>query len=100
LATQVALIALGDDAAAAAIKLARELWQSNVRVELLAPDRGLKALMRRANKLGVPLAIIVGENEIARGVLTLRDLRASTQREIPLDTVTREVVAAFNASRA
>jgi histidyl-tRNA synthetase len=99
-AAQVALIALGDDAAAAAIKVARELWQRDLRVELLAPDRGLKALMRRANKLGAPLAIILGENELARGVAQLRDLRAGTQREIQLDAVAGEVAAAISTSHA
>jgi histidyl-tRNA synthetase len=99
-AAQVVLIALGDEAAAAAIKVARDLWQRDLRVELLAPDRGLKALMRRANKLGAPLAIILGENELARGVAQLRDLRAGTQREIRLDAVPGEVAAAMSASRA
>ena len=98
-AVDIALIALGDEALAEATKIARALWQHDLRVELLAPDRGLKALMRRANKVGAGLALILGENELARGVAQLRDLRASTQREIRLDSVTHEVATAVAASR-
>ncbi|MGH7838193.1 MAG: histidine--tRNA ligase, partial [Candidatus Binataceae bacterium] len=90
-APDAALIALGDGAVVAATKLAGELWRRGLRVELLAPDRGLKALMRRANKLGAHFAIILGENELARGVVQLRDLRASSQRELPLAAVADEV---------
>ncbi|HLW70264.1 MAG TPA: histidine--tRNA ligase [Candidatus Binataceae bacterium] len=98
-APDVALIALGDSAVVAAMKLAGELWRRGICVELLAPDRGLKALMRRANKLGAHFAIIVGENELARGVVQLRDLRAGTQRELPQAVVAGEIAAVSEPAR-
>jgi histidyl-tRNA synthetase len=98
-APDATLIALGESAVVAAMKLAGELWRRRLRVELLAPDRGLKALMRRANKLRAHFAIIVGENELARGVVQLRDLRAATQREVRLDAVAGEIAAASAPAR-
>ena len=80
----VALIAMGEAALHTAIGLARGLRQANLRVELLSPERGLKALLRRADKIGAHHALILGANELAKGVVQLRDLKSSTQREVPL----------------
>ena len=53
-----------------------------MRVEPLAPGRGLKALLRRADKIGARYAVIIGDKEIDRGVVMLRDLKQSIQREV------------------
>ena len=66
---------------------------NNLRVEMLSPERGLKALLRRADKLGAHYALIMGENELARGVVQLRDLKASTQREVANHAVATEIAA-------
>jgi histidyl-tRNA synthetase len=90
----VAIIAMGDGATAAAMRLAKELRARNLRIELLSPERGLKALLRRADKIGAYHAAIIGDNELARGVAQIRDLRNSTQREVPLSNVATEIVDA------
>ncbi len=63
---------------------------------MLSPERGLKALLRRADKVGARYALIVGENELARGVVQVRDLKTSTQREIAKDAVASEIAAPAN----
>ncbi len=94
-APDAAIIAIGEAAVAGAIALARELRASGLRIELLSPERGLKALLRRADRGGARHALIIGENELAAGVVQMRDLRASTQ-----NTVARgEVAAALAAAR-
>ena len=90
-APDAALIALGDASVIAATRLAGSMRSRKLRVEMLSADRGLKALMRRTNKIGARFAVILGENELARGVVQLRDLRASTQREVALDGVVGEI---------
>ena len=60
----------------------------HLRVELLSPDRGLKALMRRASKIGARFAIIIGENEVSQSKAQVRDLAASAQREVPTASAT------------
>ena len=52
-------------------------------VEVLSPERKLKALLTRASRIGARFAVIVGENELERGVVQIRDLVKSEQREIP-----------------
>jgi histidyl-tRNA synthetase len=78
-----AMIALGDASAVRAVIVARALRERGLRVEMFSPERKLKALLSRANKIGARFAIIIGENEIQKGVVVLRDLKTSTQRELP-----------------
>jgi histidyl-tRNA synthetase len=77
-----AIIAMGQGAARQAIVVARDLRAANFSVEMLSPERKLKALLGRASKIGARFAIIIGEDELARGVVQLRDLKQSTQREV------------------
>jgi histidyl-tRNA synthetase len=77
-----ALIALGNPALSVVMQLSAELRAGGLRVEPLSPERGLKALLRRAGKIGARYAIIIGEDEISRNVVQLRNLQESTQREI------------------
>ncbi|MGH7949115.1 MAG: histidine--tRNA ligase [Candidatus Binataceae bacterium] len=80
-----ALIALGDAAAREAFALARRLRAAKLSIEMLSPDRKLKALIGRADKIGARYAVIVGDDELKRGVVQLRDLRKSEQREVRLN---------------
>ena len=81
--TDAAIIAIGGAAALKAVAVARTMRESGLSVEMFSPERKLKALLSRANKIGARFAVIIGENEIAKGVVVLRDLQASTQREVP-----------------
>jgi histidyl-tRNA synthetase len=90
-APDAALIAMGDAAVKQLVLLAQQLRQAGLAAELLSPQRGLKALLRRAGKIGAHYALILGDNELARGVVQLRDLQASSQREVSLGTVIEEI---------
>jgi histidyl-tRNA synthetase len=88
---RVALIALGDDAAVKATEIARELRAKALQVELLSTERSLKAQLRRADKIGANFAVIIGQDELARSAAQLRDLGASTQREVNLAELAAEL---------
>ena len=81
-APDAAIIAMGQGAARQAIVVSRDLRAANFCVEMLSPERKLKALLGRASKIGARFAVIIGEDELARGVVQLRDLKQSTQREV------------------
>jgi histidyl-tRNA synthetase len=89
-----AIIALGAPALRAAMDLARELRNAEIRIEVLSPERGLKAQLRRADKIGVRHVIIIGDDELSRAVVQVRDLKASTQRELSRSEVRAAIVAA------
>ena len=74
---------LGDAAKSAGVRVASELRRAGVSASL-APSRGLRAQLRYASGNGFTHAAILGEDELARGAATLRDLRQSTQAEVAL----------------
>jgi histidyl-tRNA synthetase len=49
--------------------------------------RSLKGQMRRAGKSGARYVLILGEDEMKRGEIQLRDMLTKTQRVLPLDDV-------------
>jgi len=92
-ARRVALIALGEQAVVRAAELARQLRQYPFEVELLSPERSLKAQLKRANHLGSRYAVILGEDELARGRAQLRDLERSLQHEVALEDLAQTLCA-------
>ncbi|MBI3756967.1 MAG: histidine--tRNA ligase [Deltaproteobacteria bacterium] len=84
-APAVFIAPLGAAAESQAFALARRLRKAGQRVELESGDRGLKTQMRRADKLGVRYVLILGENEIAAGKGTVRDMQAKVDRAMAVD---------------
>jgi histidyl-tRNA synthetase len=56
--------------------------------------RGVRAQMKRADRLAARLTLIVGGDELARGEVTLRDMTSGEQRAVPR----AEAVAAARAA--
>lgn len=74
---------LGARAHAWALAEAQRLRLGGLRVELdHRHDQGLKAQLKRADKLGARLALIVGDQELDRGALALKDLATKEQHEV------------------
>ncbi|WP_231511597.1 histidine--tRNA ligase [Chondromyces apiculatus] len=80
---------IGAAAADRALLLARELRSFGVRVELDGRGVKLKPMLRRADALGARLCIILGDGEIERGVVTVKDLVGHAQDEIPFEGAAR-----------
>jgi len=72
----------GDEVKREAIKLAHTLRTNHIGVLCALGNRSLKSQMKRANKSGVLFTLILGENELARDVVTVRDMRNSQQMEV------------------
>jgi histidyl-tRNA synthetase len=77
---RVVLVPLGAQAQAATLQLARELTRAGVGVEVEVAGRSLKAALKRADKAGRRFVAILGEEELARGAVALRDLASGEQR--------------------
>jgi histidyl-tRNA synthetase len=71
-----------------------------VRFELNTGGGNFKAQFRRADKSGAALALIVGEDELARGVVAMKPLRAeSGQSECPIAQLASGLDAALAAAK-
>ena len=64
---------------APAIRLATELRSHGIRVQLYCEQKKFKAKMSYADKLGIPYAVFLGEDEIAAGTCSVKDLTTGQQ---------------------
>jgi histidyl-tRNA synthetase len=82
-ARPIAVIPVGEKGEAAAVKVAHELRGAGYVVDL-GYSGNVARRMKRANKIGARVAVILGEDELARAAATLRDLDSGEQVEVPL----------------
>ena len=76
----VFLMPLAAGALDKALRLQRRLREAGLRVLLDPEGRSFKSRMKQADKLGARYAAILGDDELAKGVWTLRDMARSEQR--------------------
>jgi len=79
----VFVAALGDRARDAAFELLRDLRRAGVNAQADYEGRSIRSQMKRADRLGAPIALIIGDDELARGEVTLRDMKSGEQHAIP-----------------
>ena len=82
----VVIAPLGSAAESRALGIARALRRAGIAIE--QDYRGnMKRRMQRANKLNARAAVILGEDELAKGVVQLKDLDSGEQREVAIDAL-------------
>jgi histidyl-tRNA synthetase len=79
-ARRLYLVPLGAPAQAEVLSLAREWSRAGVMVEVELTGRSLKSALKRADKEGFAAVAILGDDELAGGVVAIRDLVASSQQ--------------------
>ena len=67
---------------AAAIEVAEELRSAGIRVQLYGEQKKFKQKMSYADKLGVPYAILLGEDEISQGLCSIKNMRTGEQQTV------------------
>ena len=72
---------MGEKAYAPSVKLARKLRDSGFAVELPPEEMKFKKSLGLADKLGARYALIIGEDEVNSGQLTLKHLADGQQQK-------------------
>jgi len=85
------LAPLGERAAQAANVLARELRAAGIPAEADTRGGSLKSLLRRADALGARVCLVLGDSELERGVVAVKDLAARSQAEVVRGEVAAKV---------
>ena len=67
---------------APAIALAQSLRNAGIRVQLYAEKKKFKQKMSYADKIGVPYAVLLGEDEIAEGVCSVKNMVTGEQLKL------------------
>ncbi len=79
----VFIVYLGDEAMQAAFSLLNRLHREGISSVMDYSGGSLRSQMRKADKLKSARVIIIGGDELEKGVVVLRDMEAKTQEEIP-----------------
>jgi len=89
---EVGVVTQGAEARRSVLALARELRRRGVRVDVDHRGSSIKSQMKRANRLGARVVLLVGGDELGRGVVTLRRMEDSQQQEVPRDDALARVL--------
>jgi len=79
--TSVLVSVFDKDFLATSIKLASKLRENNIDSEVYLESRKLKAQFSYANKLGIPFVVIIGKNELQKGLYALKNMKTGEQQE-------------------
>ena len=78
---------LGKEAKAKAYKLVNEIRSAGIVVETDYMDRSVKAQMKYANKIGAKNTVILGADELEKGVATIKNMENHEETEVALDNI-------------
>ena len=93
----VLILPMTDDLSPA-IAFATKLRGAGVRAQLYTEQKKFKQKMSYADKLGVPFAAFLGEDEIAQGKVSLKDMATGEQKLLDADEAAQAVLDALKAS--
>jgi len=88
----VALVPIGAEAEALMLRLAEDLRDAGLAVDL-GYAGNLPRRMRRADRIGARAAVLMGDDELASGVATVRDLDSGAQSAVALDALAAHLKA-------
>ena len=84
--------------AAPAIALAQTLRSNGIKVQLYGEQKKFKQKMAYANKLGVPFAVLLGEDEIAEGMCSVKNMVSGEQVKLAPAEAASYIKAALSAN--
>jgi histidyl-tRNA synthetase len=92
-AVDVFIAWMGERAYSTAVRLARVLRGEKHTVELPPEEIKFRKALERADKMGARYVLIIGEDEIASDMLTLKHMADGTQEKLPESALLEHVTA-------
>jgi histidyl-tRNA synthetase len=87
---EVFLIALGDNNKDQVIQLLNQLRNQGISADMEYGDRALKGAMKAADKSGAKYSVVLGDGEVASGVLQLKDMKTGIVKEVRISDLVNE----------
>lgn len=87
-------IPMGEGAGKKGVELLRAWRQGGLNVSEDFSDAGLKNRMKRADRLGADFAIILGDDELGDGVVTLKCMKTARQERVAWDALVEKILTA------
>jgi len=90
-ATQVLFINFGEKETAFCIPLIAQLRKAGIRTEIYPDAVKMKKQMSYANAKQIPFVVLVGENEMNSGKVTLKNMSTGEQMQVGVDEIIEQV---------
>jgi histidyl-tRNA synthetase len=90
----VFFVTLTPEARIPAMKLAVALREEGISSDLDYGGRGMRAQFKQADRTGASYVAILGEDELARGVCTVRDMASGEERIVPVAEGAKDLIRA------
>jgi len=87
----VYIVSLGEEAGREALKILDLLRKSGIPADTDYENKSLKGAMRKANDLMAKYVIIIGEDELKKNIVTVKDMVTGEQREIKQENLIQEM---------
>ena len=84
-------VPLGEAALKKFLSISMELRDAGIRSDLDYLEGSLKAKLRRADKTHAKYCLVIGDNELAKGVALLKNMTQSTQEEVFLNQIVEKI---------
>src|SRR5699024_2608999 len=90
------IVTIGEDnVQKEAVRLLHSLRKEKVKIDKDYQGRGVKAQFRAADRLKAKFVIVLGENELEKGVVQLRSMATRDEQEVPLADLTKVLLEAL-----
>ena len=86
----------GTKEATRSLEIIKQLRQEGIAAEIYPDAAKMKKQMGRADSLGIPFVAIIGENELANGSITLKNMATGEQQELTPTTLIDTLKADVN----
>ena len=84
--TEVYIASIGANTLAHRMKIARCLWQADISAEYSHKENPkLKPQMDEVLERAIPYMVVFGDDEMAKGVVQLKDMRERSEKEVAID---------------
>lgn len=82
---------LGDTTIETAMNIAENLRKNDLKVHIDFSSKGMKSHMKKADKLAVKYCVILGEDELNKGIVLLKNFETREQEEIKIEEILEKV---------
>ena len=92
----VFFVTLAPEARITAMTLAGALREEGISADLDYGGRGMRAQFKKADRAGASYVVVLGEDELAREVATLRDMASGKERAVPVANGVKDLLRAVS----
>lgn len=88
----VFIAVMGERAKLFGLSLMRELRNQGVKAEMDSLGRNIKGQFKYADRLAAKYTIVIGDNELDQSMVSIKTMKTSEQKQVPLHDILKEIV--------